>query len=96
MGLRPASAHLQRDRNAVRQAGGHHRFDDLQRQGFVLHQSRAGPFVTDLLGRAAHVDVDDLRATVNVVGRSIGHHLRIRTGNLHGNRCGLAFMIGAA
>ena len=39
-----------------------------QRQRFVLHQRRARPLVADLLGRAAHVDVDDLRAAVDVVG----------------------------
>ena len=39
-----------------------------QRQRLVLHQRRAGPLVAHLLGRAAHVDVDDLRAAVDVVG----------------------------
>ena len=41
---------------------------DRERQRLVLHQRRAGPLVADLLGRAAHVDVDDLRAAVDVVG----------------------------
>ena len=66
-GLAPAGAHLQRDRHAVRSAGRDHGFDDLQRQRLVLHQGRAGPLVADFLGRAAHVDVDDLRAAVDVV-----------------------------
>ena len=64
----PAGAHLQRHRHAVRRAGGDHRLDDRERQRLVLHQRRAGPLVADLLGRAAHVDVDDLRAAVDVVG----------------------------
>ena len=96
MARRPAGAHLQRHRNAVRQAGGHHRLDDLQRQGFVLHQRRAGPLVADLFGRAAHVDVDDLRASVDVVGRGVGHHLRVGAGDLHRDWRGFALMVGAA
>ena len=92
----PAGAHLQRDGHAVRGAGLYHSLGNLHGQGLVLHQGRAGPFVADLLGRAAHVDVDDLGATVQVVARGLGHHLGVRARDLHRDGAGLAFMVGAA
>mmetsp|Transcript_46805 Transcript_46805/g.110132 ORF Transcript_46805/g.110132 Transcript_46805/m.110132 type:complete len:438 (-) Transcript_46805:248-1561(-) len=96
----PAGAHLQRDRHAAGHATsgahGHDGLDDLQRQRLVAHQRRAGPLVAHLLGRAAHVDVDDLGAAVDVVGGGLGHHGRIGAGDLHRDRAGLAGMVGAA
>jgi hypothetical protein len=72
-----------------------HGLGNLHGQRLVLHQGGARPFVADLLGRAAHVDVDD-RAALDVVDGGLGHHGRFGAGNLHGNRPGLAFVVGAA
>ena len=94
--LAPAGAHFQGDGDIARSACGDHGFDDRQRQGFVLHQRRASPFVTDLFGWAAHVDVDDLGAAFNVVDSGVGHHLRFGTRNLHRNRTGLTLVVGTA
>ena len=70
--------------------------DDRFDQRLVREQRGAGGDVADLLGRAAHVDVDDLRAAVDVVPRGVGHHRRIGAGDLHRDRLHLAAMIGAA
>jgi hypothetical protein len=94
--LTPTGAHFQRDGHVVRLAGFHYGIDDFNRQAFVLHQRRARPLVADLLGRATHVDVNDLRAMINIKYRRLGHHLRIGTSDLHGNWGGLAVMVGAA
>ena len=96
MGLTPTRTHFECDRYVAWRTGRHHGLNDLQRQRFVLHQRRARPFVTDFFSRTAHVDVNDLRTTVNVVGRSIGHHGCIGASDLHGNRLGLALMVGTA
>jgi hypothetical protein len=50
---------------------------------FILHQRRASPFVAHFFGRAAHVDIDDLRAALNVVDRGICHHVRVCACDLH-------------
>ncbi len=76
--------------------GGDHGSGNFFGQGFVLHQGRSGPFVAHLLGRAAHVDVNDLRPALDVEHRCLGHHGGIGAGNLHGNRPGFARMVGAA
>ena len=55
-------------------------------QRLVREQRRAGRGVADLLRRAAHVDVDDLRAALDVVARGLGHHRRIGAGDLHRDR----------
>jgi hypothetical protein len=75
---------------------GAHRLHDLQGQGLVAHQRRTGPLVAHLLRRAAHVDVDDLRPAVDVVGRGLGHHGRIGAGDLDGDGTGLAGVVGPA
>src|SRR5690606_937821 len=41
----------------------------------ISHLRRACNDVPDLLGRATHVDTDDLRALIDDVARSIRHHL---------------------
>ena len=46
--------------------------------GSFGEQRRAGRGVAHLLRRAAHVDVDDLRAALDVVARGVGHHARDR------------------
>ena len=56
--------------------------------GLVLHQGRTGPGVAHLLGRAAHVDVDDLRPALEVVARRLGHLLRVDAGDLHRDGAG--------
>ena len=90
----PAGAHLERHRHAMRLGGLHHRRDDLQSKPFVLHQRRARPFVANFFGGATHIDINDLRAPVNVVSGGLGHHLRISARNLHRNRRGFTFMVG--
>ena len=92
----PTGAHLQGDRHAQGRTGLDHRFHNGQRQRWVLHQRRSRPHIADFFGRAAHVDVDDLRAVVDVVARGIGHHLRVGTGNLHRDRPALATVVGTA
>ena len=93
---RPAGAHLQRNGHPLRQASCDNGFDDLQGQRFVLHQGRAGPFFAHFFGRAAHVDIDDLRAPIDVVAGGFGHLSGVDACNLHGDGAGFACMIGAA
>ncbi len=57
-------------------------------------QRRACRGVAHLLRRATHVDVDDLRAAVDVVACRLGHHRRIGTRDLHGDRRRLTRVIG--
>jgi hypothetical protein len=92
----PAGAHLQRHRHVARRAGRDHRLDDRERQRLVLHQRRAGPLVAHLLGRAAHVDVDDLRAAVDVVGARPRPSSRRRCRRSAPRSGGLAVVVGAA
>jgi hypothetical protein len=73
----------------------HDGLEDAGDQRLVLHQRGAGHHVADLLGRAAHVDVDDLGAAVDVVAGGLGHHGRIGAGDLHGDRVNLAVVVGA-
>src|SRR5690606_38077849 len=46
-----------------------------------------------LLGRAAHVDIDDLGPVVTVPAGGIGHHLGITTGDLHRAGAGFAAVV---
>ena len=94
--LAPTGAHLQSDRHAMGGTGRHHGRHDGHRQRLVLHQGGPSPFVTDLLGRATHVDVNDLGATVDVVARCIGHHARLGSSDLHRNRAWLTIVVGPA
>ncbi|NYH13862.1 hypothetical protein GGD41_001090 [Paraburkholderia bryophila] len=73
-----------------------HRLDNALHQRLVLQKRRAGRDIADLLGRTAHVDVNDLRTVRDVVARGLGHHERIGAGDLHGDRLDLAGMVGAA
>ena len=70
-----AGADLERHRHVDR---AHDGVDDRRDQRLVGEQRRAGGRVADLLRRAAHVDVDDLRAALDVVARGVGHHARDR------------------
>ena len=92
VGLVPAGADLQRDRRFG--DGVDHGFKNAADQRLVLEQGRPGHHVADLLGGAAHVDVDDLGAAVDVVARRFRHHFRHRSGDLHGNRRDLTVVIG--
>ena len=92
----PAGAHLQRHRHAARRARSHHRLDDGDGQRLVAHQRRARPLAAHLLGRTAHVDVDDLGAAVDVVARGVGHLGGLDAGDLHRDRPRLAGVVGAA
>ena len=96
LAVAPAGAHLQRHRHAVWCAGLHHGIDDGQRQRLVLHQRRARPLFAHLLGRATHIDVDDLRATIDVVSRRFGHHGRLGASDLHRDGLDLAIVVGPA
>ena len=69
--------------------------EDRRDQRLVGQQRRAGGDVADLLRRAAHVDVDDLRAVRDVVARGLGHQRRIGAGDLHRDRRALALVIDA-
>ena len=71
------------------------RLENARDQRLILQQRAAGPDVADLLGRAAHVDVDDLGAVIDVVARGLGEHRRIESGDLHADRIGLADVIHA-
>ena len=87
-----AGADLERDGHVDR---AHHRGDDRLDQRFVGEQRGSCGSIADLLRRAAHVDVDDLRAALDVVARGIGHRARVGARDLHGDRRHLAAMIGA-
>ena len=81
--ITPARAHLQGDGHVVRRTRSDHGFNDLKRQRLVLHQGRTCPFIANLFGWAAHVDVNDLCASINVVSGRLGHHGGLGAGNLH-------------
>ena len=78
--LVPAEPHLHRDRHGDRVD---HRVD--QRHGVVevAHQRRAGIAAGHLLGRAAHVDVDDVGALARRDARGLGHVVGLAAGKLH-------------
>ena len=89
----PTGADLQGHRNLDRR---HHRVEDARHQLLVAEERRPGRLIADLLCRATHIDVDDLGATTRVVPGGIRHHGRIRPGDLHRDRRGLAAMVHAA
>ena len=92
VGLVPAGAHFQRHRHVYRLDNG---FENMADQRFVFHQRRARCLVADFLRRTAHVDVDDLRAGIDVALRGFHHHLRIAAGDLHDARFGFAAVVHA-
>ena len=49
----------------------------------IAHQRRAGLRAGDVLGRAAHVDVDDVGAGAFRDARAFGHPARFASGQLH-------------
>ena len=76
----PAQPHLQRDRHRDR---AHHGVDQAQRMVQVAHQRRPRQPARDLLGRAAHVDVDDPRAHALHDPGGFRHRARLAPGDLH-------------
>ena len=63
--------------------------------GSLPSSADPGRDVAHFPGRAAHVDVDDLRAQADVVARGLGHGLRIGPRDLYRDRVDLAGMVGA-
>ena len=51
--------------------------------------------MTDFFGWTPHVDVDDLRAALDVVNRGLGHHVCVCARDLYRDGAGFAFVIGA-
>ena len=88
----PAGANLQGHRHVDCTDN---RIKNLSNQALVLQQRGACHDIADLLCRAAHVDVDDLRTMIDVETRSIRHLRRHGTGNLYRDRLGLSGMIDA-
>ena len=78
-GVVPAEPHLQRHRQ---RRGADRRLDQGQRMVEVAHQRRAGVAARHLLGRAAHVDVDDVGAGVGRGPGALGHPVRLAAGEL--------------
>ena len=70
-----------------------HRIQNQANPVRLRQQSRTSQFVADFLGRAAHVDIDDLGATRNVVKRCIGHPGGVTAGDLNHDRAGFALEI---
>src|SRR5712692_9162241 len=89
----PTGAELQRDGYIHRL---HYGLENMPDQGLVLEERGPGQGVADFLRRAAHVDVDDLRAPLHVEARGLGHHDRVGPCDLHRDRLDFAFVIGAA
>jgi hypothetical protein len=87
-----ARANLERDRHID---GAHDGLDDRANQRFVGEQCGSGRRIAHLLRRAAHVDVDHLGTTRDVVLRRLRHQSRIGAGDLHGDGTYLAAMVGA-
>ncbi len=76
----PAEPHFQRHWNAHR---GHHGLDQRERMRKIPHQRRSRRAARDVLGRAAHVDVDDAGAGTFRNARAFRHPARLAAGKLH-------------
>ena len=61
----------------------------------VGQQCRAAAAVVDLFCGAAHVDVDDLRAKIDIDARRLGQLLRFTADQLYHTRLGLARVVHA-
>ena len=89
----PPGAYFQRDGNIYR---AYHGIEYPAHQRLILQQRGARHHVADFLGRAAHVDIDDLRALRHVIASSFSHHCRVGARDLHRDRIYFSFVIGAA
>ncbi len=87
-----AGANLQGHRHIHR---GDHGLQYAPHQRFVRQQGRASRLAAHFLGRAAHIDVDDLGAVGHIVGRRRGHGGRVVAGNLHRARGDFAVVAAA-
>ena len=87
----PAGADFQRHRHID---CADHGLEDARDQRFVLQQCRTRHHIADFFRRATHVDIDDLRALIDVVTRGVGKHLRIRAGDLHRDRIDFTVVVG--
>ena len=88
----PAGADLERYRHVD---GPHHRIQDARDQRFIAAAAPNRTATADFLRRTAHVDVDDLRAQVDVHARRLGEQRGIGARQLHDARLGLAGVIHA-
>ena len=61
----------------------------------MAQQRRARCDVAHFFDRATHIDVDDMRAFLNIENGGFGHHGRVGSGDLHGDRRSFAFVIEA-
>ncbi len=78
-GIVPAKPHLDRHRHLH---GGDRRLDQRHRMVEIAHQGRAGPAARHLLGRAAHVDVNDRSAIGFRQAGGLAQPMRIAAGEL--------------
>ena len=69
-----------RNRNGYRL---HHRFNERQRMVEVAHQRRAGLAAGHVPRRAAHIDIDDVGASVGGDRGAFRHPARLAAGDLH-------------
>ncbi len=88
----PAGTNLERDGNVH---GADHAFKNIADQGFIAHQGRTRCLVADLLGRAAHVDVDNFSTVIGIDASGVCQHVSIAAGNLDRTRAGLAAVVQA-
>lgn len=87
----PAGPDFQRYRNVD---GGDDSGQNVFHQLLVFQQGRTCGGGTDLLGRAAHVDVNDVGAALLIQFGRFRHFHRIVTQDLHGSEAGFAGVIG--
>ena len=88
----PAGADLERHRHVDRADD---RLENARDQRLVREQRRAAQPPAHFLGRASHVEVDDLRAEVDVEARGFRERRGIGAGELHDARFRFTGMIHA-
>ena len=79
----PAQAHFQRYRQ---RRGAHRRLNQRQRVIWIAHQGGAGKPACDLLCRAAHVDVDNVGASLLGQLGAFSHPMGLAAGKLDDKR----------
>ena len=86
----PTSTYLQGDRHVDCV---YDRFQNSRHQRFIFHQCGTGIDFANFLGGAAHVDVDDVRAFIDVVTRGVRHHCGCGPSDLHHDGVYLALVV---